>query len=264
MPVSPLQIGFPLFRGFTQLDLSGPWEVLTRLPDTNCHLLAHDNAPVRSADGMSILPTLTYTACPQLDVLCVPGGAGSLDAMEDQVLLAFLRRQATSCRYVTSVCTGSMILAAAGLLTGYRATTHWLSLPRLAAFGVTPVKQRVVIDRNRVTGGGVTAGIDFGLVLAAHLAGEAVAREIQVQIEYAPAPPYEGDPDLAKPETVTAIRTRLIGSGCLKPMRASLRASAVSKTACSPRDRSAASVRSRAPRAPSPAPRWPGRPGARP
>ena len=210
--MSALQIGFVLFPNLTQLDLTGPWEVFAKLPGATCHLLAPDLQPVKSSSaGLTILPTTTYAACPQLDVVCVPGGPGHLQAMEDPATLDFLKAQAPGCRYVTAVCTGALVLAAAGLLRGYRATTHWMSVPRLAAFGATPVSDRVVTDRNRVTGGGVTAGIDFGLALVTALAGETVAREIQLQIEYEPQPPYGGSPQTAAPETVAALLGRLGG-----------------------------------------------------
>ncbi|MBE9606058.1 DJ-1/PfpI family protein [Acetobacteraceae bacterium H6797] len=203
----PLQIGFVLFPALTQLDLTGPWEVLIRVPGAQCHLLHHELSPVRSeSGGLTILPTTTYADCPPLDMVIVPGGPGHLNAMEDERLLTFLRNQAPRCRYVMAVCTGALVLGAAGLLRGYRATTHWMSLERLAAFGATPVNQRVVFDRDRVTGGGVTAGIDFGLAIAAELAGEDVARAIQLQIEYEPKPPYGGSPDTAGPETVARLR----------------------------------------------------------
>jgi cyclohexyl-isocyanide hydratase len=203
------RIGFVLYPSITQLDLTGPWEILTRLQDARCHLLSHDLTPVRSASGgLTILPTLTYAECPQLDMICVPGGPGHLRAMEDEVLLKFLTQQAASCRYVTAVCTGTLVLAAAGLLRGYRATTHWMSLHRLAAFGAEPVRRRVVTDRNRITGGGVTAGIEFGLTVVAELAGESWVRAIQLQIEYAPAPPYGGSPETADAETLAALRSR--------------------------------------------------------
>lgn len=210
--MSALQIGFVLFPNLTQLDLTGPWEVFAKLPGATCHLLAPDLQPVKSSSaGLTILPTTTYADCPQLDVVCVPGGPGHLQAMEDKATLDFLTRQAPGCRYVTAVCTGALVLGAAGLLRGYRATTHWMSLERLTAFGAEPVSDRVVTDRNRVTGGGVTAGIDFGLALVAVLAGETVAREIQLQIEYEPQPPYGGNPRTAAPETVAALRGRLGG-----------------------------------------------------
>ncbi len=205
-----LQIGFVLFPNLTQLDLTGPWEVFSKLPGASCHLLAPTLEPVKSSSaGLTILPTMTYGDCPQLDIVCVPGGPGHLQAMEDGATLDFLIKQAPGCRYVTAVCTGALVLAAAGLLKGYRATTHWMSLERLAAFGATPVSERVVTDRNRVTGGGVTAGIDFGLVLVQALAGEQTAREIQLQIEYEPQPPFGGSPATADPATVASLRGRL-------------------------------------------------------
>ncbi len=207
--VAPMHIGFVLFPSLTQLDLTGPWEVLTRLPDARCHLLSHDLSPVTSYGGnLGILPTMTFADCPPLDLVCVPGGPGHLQAMQDEALLDFLRRQAGSCRYVMSVCTGSLVLAAAGLLRGYRATSHWMSLDRLSAFGAEPVDARVVMDRDRVTGGGVTAGIDFGLAVVAALAGEELAREIQLQIEYEPAPPYPGSPATAGEALVASLRAK--------------------------------------------------------
>lgn len=204
-----IHIGFPLFANLTQLDLTGPWEVLTRMPGVRCHLLAHDLDPVASASGLKILPATVFGDCPPLDMICVPGGPGHLGAMEDERLIAFLRRQAPTCRFVTAVCTGSLVLAAAGLLRGYRATTHWGSLHRLAAFGAVPVAQRVVIDRGRITGGGVTAGIDFGLAALAAFAGDSVAREVQLQIEYAPQPPFaDGDARTADPAIIEAVRRK--------------------------------------------------------
>jgi cyclohexyl-isocyanide hydratase len=209
MTDTPLQIGFVLFPDLTQLDLTGPWEVLTRIPGARCHLLARDLAPVASSSGgLAIVPTLTFGAAPQLDVLCVPGGPGHLIAMEDAELLGFLRRQAPGCRFVTAVCTGSLVLAAAGLLRGRRATSHWMSLERLARFGAEPVKARVVEAGPFVTGGGVTAGIDFGLTLAERLAGRATAEGIQLSIEYDPKPPFAGSPDAAAPPIVDAAQKR--------------------------------------------------------
>jgi len=202
-------IGFPLFSHLTPLDLVGAQEILFRLPGAQCHLLAHDMQPVPSASGITVLPTLRYADSPQLDMICVPGGPGHLAAMQDTVLLDFLRRQEPGCQYATSVCTGALVLAAAGLLKGYRATTHWMSLDRLAAFGARPTSDRVVIDRNRITGGGVTAGIDFALTVAATLHGNDVARAIQLQVQYAPQPPFQdGDPEQASPAILAEARKK--------------------------------------------------------
>jgi cyclohexyl-isocyanide hydratase len=202
---APSQIGMLLFPGMTQLDFTGPYEVFTRLPDSTVNVVSASLDPVRTERGLMLTPTVTYAACPQLDIIVVPGGPGQLELMEDEAVLEFLRRQATLAKYVTSVCTGAFVLGAAGLLTGYRATTHWLSLPLLRLLGAIPVDERVVIDRNRITGGGVTAGIDFGLTIAAALHGEDLARQIQLQIEYDPAPPYRsGSPRTAPPEIVAA------------------------------------------------------------
>jgi cyclohexyl-isocyanide hydratase len=201
-------VGMLLFPRMTQLDLTGPYEVLVRMPRTQVHLVARDMAPVRSDRGLAISPTITMTECPQLDVIMVPGGAGQQDLMEDEPVLAFLRRQAAGARYVTSVCTGSLVLGAAGLLKGRRATCHWTAIESLAALGAIPTSERVVVDGNVVTGAGVAAGIDFALRLAEILESEAVARELQLQIEYDPDPPYEGSPTTARPETLAVLRAR--------------------------------------------------------
>lgn len=203
-------IGMLLFPRLTQLDLTGPYEVLARLPDTDVHLVAHSLDPVETDRGLTIVPTTTFAACPPLDVVMVPGGLGQQGLMDDDEVLDFLRAQARSARYITSVCTGSLVLGAAGLLRGKRATCHWAALEHLPLLGAIPVKQRVVVDGNVVTGAGVASGIDFALALAAILEGEAVAREIQLQIEYDPAPPFDsGSPVTASPEVVAALRTRL-------------------------------------------------------
>ena len=198
------RIGFVLFPKLTQLDLTGPFEVFGRLSDAQVLLVG--DREVRSDTGLFLRPDVGLADAPQLDVLCVPGGPGVNAAMEDAALLSFLRSQAERATWVTSVCTGALVLGAAGLLRGYRATTHWLSLDLLAPFGATAVRERVVVDRNRVTGGGVTAGIDFGLRIAAELRGERGAKEIQLVIEYDPAPPYDaGSPGNASAELVQAV-----------------------------------------------------------
>jgi cyclohexyl-isocyanide hydratase len=158
---------------------------------------------------MMIVPTTTYADCPPLDVVMVPGGPGQQDLMEDAVVLNFLRQQAAAAKYVTSVCTGSLVLGAAGLLKGKRATCHWAAIDHLRLLGATPVSERVVVDGNVATGAGVASGIDFALLLAAILEGEQVAREIQLQIEYDPAPPFSsGSPRTAAPETIQTLRSR--------------------------------------------------------
>jgi cyclohexyl-isocyanide hydratase len=209
-PHSPRLIGMLVFPGLTQLDMTGPYEVLARLPTTTVHLVAHTLDAVRTDRGMMILPSMTYAQCPQLDVVMVPGGPGQQNLMEDEVVLDFLRAQAKAAKYVTSVCTGSLVLGAAGLLKGKRATCHWAAIDHLKALGAIPVSERVVVDGNIVTGAGVASGLDFGLALAAELEGEDVAREIQLQIEYDPAPPFaSGSPRTAAPETVAKLRSRL-------------------------------------------------------
>ncbi|MDP2408736.1 MAG: DJ-1/PfpI family protein [Pseudolabrys sp.] len=207
-------IGMVIFPRLTQLDMTGPYEVLARLPNTKVHLIAHTLAPVTTDRGMQIVPTVTFADCPPLDIVMVPGGPGQQDLMEDETVLAFLRTQAATARYVTSVCTGSLVLGAAGLLKGKRATCHWASIENLAYLGAIPVRERVVVDGNIVTGAGVASGIDFALRLAAILDGEAVAREIQLQIEYDPDPPFNsGSPATASAETVATLRQRLTKLG---------------------------------------------------
>jgi cyclohexyl-isocyanide hydratase len=176
------------------------------MPETTVHLVAATAAPVRSEHGLTITPDITFDRVPQLDIVCVPGGLGVNPMMEDAALIEFLQHQARGARYVTSVCTGALLLGAAGLLRGYCATTHWLSVDLLPLFGATAVNERVVIDRNRITGGGVTAGLDFGLTVAAELFGPAVAEGIQLMMEYDPTPPFHsGSPDTASPELVHVI-----------------------------------------------------------
>lgn len=201
---SATQIGLLLFPNLTQLDLTGPFETLARVPGARIHLVSKEMGPVKSDAGLTLTPTVSYSECAPLDVICVPGGPGVNDAMGDEETILFLRGQAAHAAYVTSVCTGALVLGAAGLLRGYRATTHWASLHFLPRFGAIPVRERICIDRNRITGGGVTAGIDFGLYLAGQLAGEAVAQRIQLNLEYAPKPPFAaGEPETA-PEAVRA------------------------------------------------------------
>ncbi|MEZ2590177.1 DJ-1/PfpI family protein [Pantoea agglomerans] len=206
----PLQIGLLLFPDVTQLDLTGPWEVFARTPGVECHLIWKDLQPVRSDRGLSILPTTTFADCPPLDVICVPGGPGQIALMSDDVTLNFLRQQADQAKWVTSVCTGSLVLGAAGLLKGYRATSHWSSIDQLALLGAEPVSERVVRDRNRISGAGVTSGIDFALTLVAEIAGDAVAKSVQLQMEYDPEPPFtSGSPHTAPPQEVEQARAKM-------------------------------------------------------
>ena len=185
------RIGLLLFPDITQLDLTGPYEVFTKFPDAEVRLIAKSLEPVRANGGMRILPDTVMAECPQLDLICVPGGAGMNALLNDAETLAFLRQQAAAARYITSVCTGALVLGAAGLLRGKRAATHWMSREMLAHFGAIPQADRVVQDGNIITGGGVTAGIDFALTVAAEAFGADVAKSIQLAIEYDPKPPYD-------------------------------------------------------------------------
>jgi cyclohexyl-isocyanide hydratase len=203
-------IGMLLYPGLTQLDLTGPFEVLSRLPGSTVHLAWKDTAPVRSDSGLGLLPTVRFADCPPLDLLFVPGGGGQIPLMEDAETLGFLAAQGARARWVTSVCTGSLLLGAAGLLRGYAAATHWAFMPLLARFGARPVEERVVVDRNRITAGGVTAGIDFGFRVFAEVAGEDAAKRVELFLEYDPAPPFGcGHPRRAPAEVVDAVRQQL-------------------------------------------------------
>ncbi len=205
----PLRIGLLLFPDLTQLDLTGPFEVFAKLPGADVRLLWKTLEPVRAETGMRILPDTTLADCPRLDVLVVPGGPGVAALMEDPDILDFLRHQAGQVRYLSSVCTGSLVLGAAGLLRGKHATSHWSAKDLLAQFGAIPTEGRVVRDGSLMPGGGVTAGIDFALTMVAELASPAVAQGIQLVIEYAPAPPFDaGSPDTAPAEVAAAIRAR--------------------------------------------------------
>lgn len=205
-----IQIGMLLFPNVTQLDLTGPTQVLSRVPGARVHLVWKDTAPVMTDAGFAICPTTSFADCPQFDVLCVPGGFGIRDLLEDQEVLAFLRRQGAAARWVTSVCNGSLVLGAAGLLQGYRSACHWRWRRYLPAFGAIPVLDRIVRDRNRISGGGVTAGIDFAFALAAELAGEEAAKLIQLALEYDPHPPFDcGAPERAGPERVARYEAGL-------------------------------------------------------
>lgn len=204
---APLHIAFLLFPQVTQLDLTAPAQVLSRLGNVKLDLVAKTREPVPTDAQFALLPTATFADVPRIDILCVPGGFGTIPAMEDAETMAWVRQVADQAQWVTSVCTGSLILAAAGLLTGYRAACHWASRDQLAFFGAEPATERVVFDRNRVTGGGVTAGIDFALALTAKIRGEDYAKFVQLSLEYDPAPPFDsGSPERADPATLARYR----------------------------------------------------------
>jgi cyclohexyl-isocyanide hydratase len=201
--------GMLVFPNLTQLDLTGPYEVLAKLPGAETLLLWKSLDPVRSEYGLTILPMATFSSCPPLDLVLVPGGAGINPLLEDAEVLAFLRRAAATARYVVGICTGSLVLGAAGLLRGRRAGTHWMSRNLLPAFGAEPVAERVVADGKFFTGGGVTAGIDVALAVAAEIAGRTAAERIQLGIEYDPAPPFgSGSPETADPAVLAAVLAR--------------------------------------------------------
>jgi cyclohexyl-isocyanide hydratase len=204
-----LRSGMLVFPNLTQLDLTGPYEVLARLPGAETRLLWKNLGPVRSEHGLTILPDTTFGDCPPLDLVLVPGGAGINPLLEDAEVLMFLRHAAASARDVVGICTGSLVLGAAGLLRGKRAGTHWMSRDLLRAFGAEPVAERVVVDGNLFTGGGVTAGIDVALAVAAEIAGRAAAEAIQLAIEYDPMPPFaSGSPEQADPAVLAQALDR--------------------------------------------------------
>nr|WP_298895047.1 DJ-1/PfpI family protein [uncultured Altererythrobacter sp.] len=209
-----IEIGFFIYPGITQLDATGPAQVLANVPNARIHMIWKNTDPVPSDAGFSISPTTTFDDCPDLAVICVPGGMGQMALMVDEDVLAFLRRKGNQADYVTSVCTGSLLLGAAGLLRGYKSACHWAFRETLTNFGAIPVAERIVKDRNRISGGGVTAGIDFGLALAAELAGEDAAKEIQLFLEYDPMPPFDcGSPQKAGPELEAKVRATFASAG---------------------------------------------------
>ena len=205
-----MHIGILIFPAVNQLDATGPAQVLARTPGATLHMVWKTREPVQTDAGFSIVPTTTFADCPQLDVICIPGGACQIDLMNDAEVLAFVAKQGAAARYVTSVCTGSLVLGAAGLLKGYKSACHWASRDLLKAFGAIPVAERVVRDRNRLSGGGVTAGIDFGLTLLAELAGPEVAQSVQLGLEYDPQPPFQsGSPEKAGSERTARVRASM-------------------------------------------------------
>jgi cyclohexyl-isocyanide hydratase len=202
-----MHIAFLLFPGQTQLDMTGPAQFLSRMPGAKVDYVWENRDPVPNDAGFAILPTATFADVPKPDLICIPGGVGVSDVMNNDTAMAWLRNAGETATWITSVCTGSLILGAAGLLKGYRATTHWAWHHHLARFGAEPVKARTVIDRNRITGGGVTAGIDFALTLIAHINGEQVAKTLQLALEYDPQPPFDGGtPDKADSDTLATYR----------------------------------------------------------
>jgi len=207
------QIAFLIYPQFTALDMVGPHHMLTSLMGANVHLVARTREPVQCDTGLSVMPSLTFDDCPtDLDIICVPGGStGTLAAMADEATMLFLKDRGTRAKYVTSVCTGSLLLGAAGLLAGYEATSHWATKGLLPIFGAKPAEGRVVVDRNRITGGGVTAGIDFGLTLVGHLRDRQYAEGVQLMAEYDPKPPYSaGTPEHAPAEVRAMIEGMFI------------------------------------------------------
>jgi cyclohexyl-isocyanide hydratase len=211
--MSVFNVGFVIFPQLTQLDFTGPLQVLARLPQSAMHIIAKSATPVPSDCGLSLVPTHTFANCPNLDLICIPGGFGVCEVIGDKETIDFVRQQARDAKYVTSVCTGAFVLGAAGLLQGRRATTHWAYTDLLPLVGATHEKARVVKDGGIITAGGVTSGIDFGLTIAAEVAGESRAQAIQLSIEYDPAPPFNaGHPDRAPAAAKQALSDRYVKS----------------------------------------------------
>ncbi len=207
---SSLKFGLLVFPRITQLDMTGPLQVFSSLPGAEVHLVWKRVEAVQSDTVLSILPTTAFTDCPQLDVICVPGGYGTDDLMGDDEVLNFLRAQAAGAKFVTSVCTGSLVLAAAGLLEGRKAATHWSTIDVLPVLGVTASRERVCIDGNRITGGGITAGIDLGLTVISELVDRRTAEAIQLRLEYNPAPPFNaGSPETAPADVLALLQERM-------------------------------------------------------
>ena len=211
-------IVFAIFPGVTQLDFTGPHQVFTALPGAEVMLASSAGGTIEAGGGITFAGVRRLADIRECDIVCVPGGRGATDsAMHDEVFLTELRRLAAGARYVTSVCTGALVLGAAGLLRGKRATTHWAWHEQLALFGALPEKARVVRDGNVFTGGGVTAGIDFALTVAAELCDAETAQAIQLGIEYAPAPPFDsGSPETAPPAILARVRERNASSAALR------------------------------------------------
>ncbi len=205
----PYRIGFLLYPNVTQLDLTGPAQVLHRMPGAQVFYVWKTIEPIMSDCELALMPTVTMADCPQLDMVCVPGGYGCTAMMADAEVLDWLRKQAAGAQLMTSVCTGSLVLAAAGLLKGYKAGCHWAWGEHLALFGAEYVAERTVIDRDRITAGGVTSGIDFAFRVIEQLCGRDVAESIQLVIEYDPQPLGGGTPATARPEILAAVNAML-------------------------------------------------------
>ncbi|HEY8260731.1 MAG TPA: DJ-1/PfpI family protein [Methylosinus sp.] len=207
------KIAFLVYPSFTALDMVGPQYMLANLMGAKVEIVAKTKDPLRSDTGLVITPSARFEDVADLDILCVPGGsAGTLAAMRDEATLSFLRETGGKARYVTSVCTGSMLLGAAGLLDGYRATSHWVTKPLLPTFGAIPSDGRVVRDRNRITAEGVTAGLDFALALVGELRDRTYAEGVQLLAQYAPEPPFSaGEPETAPREVTAMIESMFVG-----------------------------------------------------
>ncbi|WP_437710604.1 DJ-1/PfpI family protein [Sorangium sp. So ce448] len=207
----PFTIVFILFPRLTQLDFTGPFEVLQRLPGARLVVASREGGSLTADSGLTFAGLARLSDITEADAICVPGGHGLTEALGDRELVAHVQRLGRGARYVTSVCTGSLLLAAAGLLEGKRAACHWAFRPLLAELGIQTEAARVVRDGNVITGGGVTAGIDFALTLVAEIAGADVARAIQLSIEYDPQPPFDaGSPETAPAEVLTRVRDRVL------------------------------------------------------
>lgn len=201
------KIGILIFPGVYQLDATAPYSVFASAENTEVHMIWKNKEPIKSGDGLILTPTRTYQECPELDVICIPGGGGLFHLLEDKETLSFIKRHSETCDYVTSVCTGSLLLAAAGGLDGYKATTHWYMQDLLEIFNIQFVRERVVTDRNRITSAGISAGIDMALTLVGMICGEAEAQKIELTMEYDPAPPFKsGHPSFAPDEVVDKFK----------------------------------------------------------
>ena len=205
-----MDIGLLVYPRHTPLDLIGPWEVLSRLPETRTHLIWTRPGPVQADRGIEIGATLSFADAPPLDLIVVPGGPGQVSLMKHTLLMEFIREHARSGGWICAVCTGTLLLAQAGVLKGRRATTHWLACDTLRSFGVEVVDERYVIDGNIATAAGVSAGIDVALELVRRLSGDELACEIALQLEYDPAPPLDcGSPAKAPGEVVARLRDQV-------------------------------------------------------